>query len=316
MLIGKQKDELIDRLGRVVVLFGGASAEREVSLQSGSAVVKALSEEGIDVVALDVHEQPLNEILSAKADRAFIALHGPGGEDGKIQALLEILGIPYSGSGVAASSLCMSKLKTKQLWRGVGLPTPDFCMLNQSSDWDNVIKTLSGRAMVKPCHEGSSIGMALVSSADELHKAYLNASAYDRFVLAEQYVVGSEYTVAILNGEALPPIKLETNNTFYDFNAKYLSNDTRYLCPCGLDSEKENELKVLALRAFDAVGAVGWGRVDIMADSEGKFQLLEVNTVPGMTSHSLVPMAAKAAGLSFNELVLAIVQQTLIEDEI
>lgn len=306
-----EKLEWIDRCGRVAVLFGGQSAEREISLQSGDAVVRALSEAGVDVVAVDVRENPLTSILTAKADRAFIALHGPGGEDGKIQALLEFLQIPYTGSGVSASALSMDKVRSKQLWRGVGLPTPEFCLLTENTDWPDATSKLGGVAMVKPCHEGSSIGMSRVTNAEELEQAYLQASKFDKTVMAETFITGAEYTVAILNGEALPPIKLETNHQFYDFDAKYQANDTGYLCPCGLSAEDEQRLKDLACSAFATLGAAGWGRVDIMADNEGQFYLLELNTVPGMTSHSLVPMAAKAAGYSFNELVLAILRQSL-----
>ena len=311
MIEKTEKQVLVDKLGRVAVLYGGQSAEREVSLKSGAAVIRALSEEGVDVVEVDVQHNPLNEVLAAKADRVFIALHGAGGEDGKIQALLELLDLPYTGSGIAASAIGMDKLRTKQLWKGVGLPTPSFSVLDESSDFEAVMRDFDGPAMVKPCHEGSSIGMALVQNAAELQQAYIEASKFDRSVLAERYIQGEEYTVAILNGKALPPIKLETNNVFYDFSAKYESNDTKYLCPCGLSDNKESEIKELAINAFTSVGAYGWGRVDVMADQQGNFYLLELNTVPGMTSHSLVPMAAKVAGYDFNELVLAIAAQTL-----
>lgn len=301
----------IQRLGNVAVLYGGTSAEREISLRSGNAVISALREAGVAVVPVDVGENPLAQLQQLKVDRVFIALHGAGGEDGKIQALLEWLQLPYTGSGIAASALCMDKLRTKQLWRGVGLSTPDYRVLSETSNWNSVIEELGGIAMVKPCHEGSSIGMAKVSNASDLAKAYAVADRYDHLVLAERYISGAEYTVAILDNVALPPIKLETHHQFYDFSAKYQANDTRYICPCGLPSESEARLKQLALAAFQSVGAKGWGRVDVMADAEGEFYLLELNTVPGMTDHSLVPMAAKAAGLSFTDLVLAILRQTL-----
>ncbi|MCR6650612.1 MAG: D-alanine--D-alanine ligase [Cellvibrionaceae bacterium] len=301
----------IKSLGSVAVLYGGTSAEREISLRSGEAVITALRGAGVSVVPVDIGENPLQQLPQLKVDRVFIALHGTGGEDGKIQALLEWLQLPYTGSGIAASALCMDKLRTKQLWRGVGLSTPDYRVLSNKSDWRDVMQQLGGVAMVKPCHEGSSIGMAKVSSADELAKAYANASQYDSVVLAERYIQGAEYTVAILDGVALPPIKLETHHQFYDFSAKYQANDTRYICPCGLPAESETRLKNLALAAFQTVGAEGWGRVDVMADAQGEFYLLELNTVPGMTDHSLVPMAAKAAGYSFTDLVLAILRQTL-----
>lgn len=302
---------LIQRLGNVAVLYGGTSAEREISLRSGNAVVSALRDAGVAVVPVDVGANPLEQLQQLKVDRVFIALHGAGGEDGKIQALLEWLQLPYTGSGIAASALCMDKLRTKQLWRGVGLSTPDYRVLSATSDWDSVIAELGGVAMVKPCHEGSSIGMAKVGNASDLAKAYAVADGYDHSVLAERYISGAEYTVAILDGVALPPIKLETHHQFYDFSAKYQADDTRYICPCGLPGESEARLKQLALAAFQSVGARGWGRVDVMADAQGEFYLLELNTVPGMTDHSLVPMAAKAAGLSFTDLVLTILRQTL-----
>lgn len=304
-------DELKKQLGRVGVLLGGTSSEREISLQSGAAVVAALEEAGIEHVAIDVGINAIADIQAAKIDRAFLALHGAGGEDGRIQAVLEYLNIPFTGSGVQASALAMDKLRTKQLWRGVNLSTPDFAVLNTANDWENVLADLGGEVMVKPAHEGSSIGMARVKTAQELAEAFQNAAKYDGSVIAERLIVGSEFTVAILDGEALPPIKLETDHTFYDFNAKYIANDTRYICPCGLDAAKEAELKQLALDAFDAVGCEGWGRVDVMADKYMNFYLLEVNTLPGMTSHSLVPMAAKARGLSFSELVLTILRAGL-----
>lgn len=303
--------DLAVRLGRVAVLYGGVSAEREISLLSGAAVVRALKEEGVQVEAVDVGANALQQLQQLQVNRAFIALHGAGGEDGKIQALLEYMGIPYTGSGIAASALCMDKLRTKQLWRGVGLSTPDYALLNADSDWQSIMESLGGVAMVKPCHEGSSIGMAKVSTAAELARAYETASRYDSVVLAERYISGAEYTVAVLDRQVLPPIKLETHHQFYDFDAKYEADDTRYICPCGLAEADEARLRELVLAAFVSVGAKGWGRVDVMADQQGNFYLLELNTVPGMTSHSLVPMAAKAAGYSFNQLVLAILCQTL-----
>lgn len=300
-----------DIFGRVAVLYGGTSSERTVSLKSGAAIIRALSEENVDVVPVDILENPLQQILAAKADRIFIALHGPGGEDGKIQALLEFLDLPYTGSGVSASSLCMDKLRTKQLWAGVGLPSPKFYKLRPDADFKQVLESLGGCAVVKPSHEGSSIGISVVRTEQELRSAFEDAYRLDQDVLVERYVDGEEYTVAILNGQALPPIRLEPQNKFYDFDAKYESNETKYHCPCGLNEEQEAKLKALALEAFASLGATGWGRVDVMADKENNFYLLEVNTVPGMTDHSLVPMAANAAGLSFNDLVISILKQTL-----
>lgn len=304
-------EALKSRLGRVGVLFGGQSAEREISLQSGTAVINALKAAGIDPVVIDVGENAISDIQAAKLDRAFIALHGPGGEDGRIQAVLEYLKIPYTGSDVQSSALAMDKLRSKQLWRGVGLSTPDFTVLQAHTDWTAVLDSLGGEVMVKPAHEGSSIGMSRVQSAAELQAAYQNAAQYDGSVLVERLITGGEYTVAILDGKALAPIKLETDHRFYDFDAKYLAEDTRYLCPCGLNEAKEKELRELALNAFNALGCRGWGRVDVMADSALNFYLLEVNTVPGMTSHSLVPMAAKAEGLSFAQLVIAVLLASL-----
>lgn len=307
------------QLGRVGVLYGGLSAEREISLQSGSAVIAALAEAGIEHVAIDVGDEVIADIREAKIDRAFIILHGPGGEDGRMQALLEFLNIPYTGSDVASSALAMDKLRTKQLWRGVdingqqGLPTPEFAVLGHGSDFAQILDMLGGEVMVKPANEGSSIGMSRANNAAALETAFQTAAQYQGSVLVERLIVGGEYTIAILDGEALPPIKLETNHSFYDFNAKYIAEDTRYLCPCGLSLEKEHELKTLALNAFNAVGCRGWGRVDVMADAQQNFYLLEVNTAPGMTSHSLVPMAAKAVGLSFAELVLTILRASLVE---
>lgn len=309
----QQNERLIQQLGRVGVLFGGRSAEREISLQSGAAVVAALAQLGVDHVAIDIGDNSIDHLQKARIDRAFIALHGPGGEDGRIQAVLEYLNIPYTGSDVQASAIGMDKLRTKQLWRGIGVNTPDFLLLNEHSDWAQVLATLGGELMVKPAHEGSSIGMARVSSAAELKAAYAVAAKFDAVVIAERLVRGPEYTIAVLGDRALPVIRLETDHSFYDYDAKYLADDTRYLCPCGLDETTERDLQAQALHAFLGIGCRGWGRVDVMLDSAGVFQMLEVNTVPGMTDHSLVPMAAKAAGLEFSDLVLAILQQSLTE---
>lgn len=306
--------ELKQKIGRVGVLYGGTSAEREISLQSGAAVIAALQEAGIEHVAIDVNENVIADIQAANIDRAFLILHGPGGEDGRIQALLEFLNIPYTGSDVQSSALAMDKLRTKYLWTGlseksnISLPTPDFAVLTCTSDFADVLQRLGGEAMVKPANEGSSIGMSRVKTAAELEAAFNIAANYQGSVLVERLIVGAEYTVGILDDVALPAIKLETHHSFYDYDAKYLAEDTRYLCPCGLSTEKEDELKRLALNAFKALGCRGWGRVDVMADAQQNFYLLEVNTAPGMTSHSLVPMAAKAVGLSFTELVLTVLR--------
>lgn len=299
------------RLGRVGVLFGGISAEREISLKSGVEVVQGLRAAGVDVVPMQVDDDVVARLLAERLDRVFIALHGPGGEDGCVQGVLELLGIPYTGSGVLASALAMDKLRTKQVWQGMGLPTPAFSLLDEHCDWAAVMASLGPRVIVKPAHEGSSIGMSIANSAAELHAAWQAACRYDSVVLAEEWIVGSEFTVAVLDDRVLPPIRLESANAFYDFDAKYRSGDTRYLCPCGLDSQREEDLKALARRAFDSLGCAGWGRVDVMQRDDGAFELLEVNTVPGMTDHSLVPMAARAAGIDFSTLVVRILESTL-----
>ncbi len=294
----------INPLGKVAVLYGGNSAERDISLQSGHAVLKALLEEGVDAEGLDPKDEFLSKLR--KFDRVFIALHGRGGEDGTMQGLLEILKIPYTGSGVLASALAMDKVRCKQLWMGANLSTPDFWVIENASQL-SVIETIKKfPVMVKPAREGSSVGISKADNADELVEAVKLALQYD-LALIEQYIEGSEYTVAILGDAVLPPIRLDTPRTFYDYQAKYCSDDTSYICPCGLSEQDELQLKDLALQAFKSVGASGWGRVDVMRDAKGRFYLLELNTVPGMTSHSLVPMAAKQYGLSFNQLVLAIV---------
>lgn len=294
---------LVERLtSPVAVLLGGTSAERDISLQSGNAVLKALHNKGIAAVAIDTAEPGWVQALIADYQHVFIALHGIKGEDGTVQGLLEMLGISYTGSGVMASALAMDKMRCKQLWAGVGLPTPEFAHLQADSDWAGLMAQW-GEAMVKPAHEGSSLGMAKVDSAEQLEKAYHFAEQYDDVVIAERWINGAEFTVAVLAGAALPPIRLETENSFYDYEAKYISNDTKYICPCGLAPEQEQQLKQLAEQAFASIGCSGWGRVDFMQDEQGEFYLLEVNTVPGMTSHSLVPMAAKAVGMSFDDLV-------------
>lgn len=294
--------------GRVAVLMGGVSSEREISLRSGTAVLKGLLQEGVNGERFDPAEQPISA-LSAY-DRAFIVLHGQGGEDGVMQGVLETLRLPYTGSGVLASALAMDKLRSKQLWSGVGLPTPKFAVLQTETDFEAVVEELGLPLMVKPVCEGSSIGMAKVESAEALQQACRNAAEFAGAVIAEQWIEGAEYTVAILGQQPLPVIRLQTPHGFYDFEAKYQANDTQYLCPCGLESEQEQALQQLALQAFNALGCKGWGRVDLMVDGAGYPWLLEVNTVPGMTDHSLVPMAAKAAGIPFNQLLLDILEQS------
>ncbi|WGL62150.1 D-alanine--D-alanine ligase [Pseudomonas sp. CW003PS] len=297
--------------GRVAVLFGGKSAEREVSLKSGNAVLGALQAAGVDAFGIDVGDDFLQRLNSEKIDRAFIVLHGRGGEDGSMQGLLECAGIPYTGSGILASALAMDKLRTKQVWHSLGLPTPRHAVLTSQADCEAAAAELGFPLIVKPAHEGSSIGMAKVDSVEALLKAWQDAACYDSQVLVEQWIAGPEYTIAVLRGQVLPPIGLGTPHTFYDYDAKYLADDTQYRIPCGLSAEKEAELKELTARACEAVGTQGWARADVMQDASGQFWLLEVNTVPGMTDHSLVPMAARAAGLDFQQLVLAILADSV-----
>lgn len=301
----------VKALGRVAVLYGGRSAEREVSLNSGAAVLKALQTAGVDAFGIDVGDDLLQRLCEQQIDRAFIVLHGRGGEDGTVQGLLECAGIPYTGSGVLASALAMDKLRTKQVWHSIGLPTPRHATLSSEADCQQAAQDLGFPLIVKPANEGSSIGMAKVDDLAALLVAWQAAREFDSQVLVEQWITGPEFTVAVLGEQVLPPIRLATNNAFYDYEAKYLSNDTQYQIPCGLAADKEAELRELTARACQALGVTGWGRADVMQDSQGEFWLLEVNTVPGMTDHSLVPMAAQAAGLDFTQLVLSVLAGTL-----
>lgn len=300
-----------EALGKVAVLMGGWSSERDVSLKSGQAVLRALLNKDVDAIGIDVNRKTiLTELQNGGFERAFIILHGPGGEDGVIQGALEVLGIPYTGSGVMASAIAMDKLRTKQLFGGANLPTPKYMALDSDVDLNYVVAELGLPLMVKPALEGSSIGMTKVEEESDMPSAYQTAAQFEGLVFAEQWVTGNEYTVAILGDQALPVIRLETSRKFYDYEAKYLSNDTQYYCPCGLNEDEEARLQRLALSAFKAVGADGWGRVDIICDQDGKPYIIELNTVPGMTDHSLVPMAAKAAGIDFDELVFRILANT------
>ena len=301
-----------EALGKVAVLMGGWSSERDVSLNSGQAVLKALLNKDVDAAGIDVNRETiLNELQEGNFDRAFIILHGPGGEDGVIQGALEVLGIPYTGSGVMASAIAMDKLRTKQLFGGANLPTPKYMLLDNDVDLNYVVAELGLPLMVKPALEGSSIGMSKVEEEGEMQSAYHTAAQYEGLVFAEQWITGNEYTVAILGDQTLPVIRLETSRKFYDYEAKYVLDDTQYHCPCGLNADEEARLQRLALSAFKAIGAEGWGRVDILCDQEAKPYIIELNTVPGMTDHSLVPMAAKAAGIEFDELVYRILANTL-----
>jgi D-alanine-D-alanine ligase len=296
--------------GKVAVLLGGDSAEREISLLSGNAVLAALQRQGVDAQGIDAGRDVMQRLADGGFDRVFIMLHGRGGEDGVIQGALERLGLPYTGSGVLGSALGMDKYRTKLIWRGLGLPTPESVLLTNEQDLQQA-DALGYPLIVKPSHEGSSIGMAKVGAGSELAAAWREARHYDSQVLVERWIVGGEYTATILGEWALPLIRLETPRTFYDYEAKYQADTTRYHCPCGLPAEHEQALQALALQAFSAIGASGWGRVDLMLDQAGQAWLIEVNTVPGMTDHSLVPMSARQAGIDFDELVLQILAGTL-----
>jgi D-alanine-D-alanine ligase len=298
--------------GKVVVLMGGRSAEREISLRSGTAVLQALQAAGIDAHGVDAADEQLTAtLLQGGFTRAFIALHGRGGEDGVIQGLLQCIGLPYTGSGVLGSALGMDKLRSKQVWRSAGLPTPEFAVLSSAADVERVRDELHYPLMVKPAHEGSSIGITRVDGPDGLMAAWQLAADYDDSVLAEQWIDGLEYTAGILGDEALPLICLDTPNAFYDYAAKYEADTTRYLIPCGLPAAQEAGLQAMCLSAFAAIGAAGWGRVDFMLDAAGNPWLIEVNTVPGLTDHSLVPMAASARGIDFGQLVCRILDASL-----
>ena len=298
--------------GKVAVVMGGSAAEREISLRSGKAVYEALKRQNIDVVAIDVTDSPIKALSDISVDRVFNVIHGRGGEDGVLQAVLEVLNLPYTGSGVMASALTMDKLRTKLCWQGMGLATPKWLVLNTEQDIDQCQESLGFPVIVKPAREGSSIGMSKANNRSELVNALQLARQFDCDVYAEQWVQGREYTVAVLAGEALPVIRLETPNVFYDFDAKYRANTTLYHCPCGLSPEKEGQLQKLAELACQGLSVKGWARVDAFIDANERPQLIEVNTVPGMTDHSLVPMAAKAAGVDFNELVWRILETSLV----
>ncbi|MDX1749662.1 MAG: D-alanine--D-alanine ligase [Methylophaga sp.] len=297
--------------GRVAVLMGGRSAEREISLKSGRAVLAALQSLGVDAVELDVDKTVSERLRQDKFDRAFIILHGRGGEDGEIQGVLQSLQIPYTGSGITGAVLSMNKRLSKQVWQSQGLPTPKYVRLNRQSNPQQIVEELGLPIVIKPVNEGSSIGMSKVTSTEALQQAISLAFDYDDEVIAEQWVHGAEYTVSILNGEALPVIRLTTPREFYDFEAKYLADSTEYLCPCGLSDADEKRCQQMAINAFNALNMSGWGRIDVMEDQQGDFYLLEANSVPGMTDHSLVPMSARQAGISFENLVVQILKSSL-----
>ncbi|MBL1376767.1 D-alanine--D-alanine ligase [Zobellella iuensis] len=302
----------MSQFGKVAVLYGGRSAEREVSLRSGAAVLAGLERAGVDAHGIDTRDYPLARLKDEGFERAFIVVHGRGGEDGTLQGALEHLGMPYTGSRVLGSALAMDKIRTKQVWQAMGLPTADFRVVHKQDfnpgDAAVLLAQFQGPVFVKPSHEGSSIGMTKATDAATLADAIQEAFKFDDEVLLESFIEGDEYTVSILGERALPAIRLRTPHDFYDYSAKYQSGDTQYLCPCGLDEEGEQELGALSLAAFKAVAASGWGRVDLMRDKQGQWWLLEVNTVPGMTETSLVPKAAKVAGLSFDQLVVRVLE--------
>lgn len=298
----------MNSFGKVAVVMGGWGAEREVSLNSGAAVLKALLSQGVDAHGVDAGHDVIDVLKAGNFDRVFNILHGRIGEGGVLQGALELLQIPYTGCGVMASAISMDKLMTKRIWQGSGLKTPAYAVLNDETDFDAVVAEYGLPLMVKPADEGSSVGMTKVTKAEQLPEAYKFAKQYDSSVFAEQWVTGTEYTIAILGDQALPVIRVETDNTFYDYEAKYKSDETRYLCPCGLAAEAEQEIQMLAKQAFDLLGATSWGRIDLMQDEAGQSWLIELNTAPGMTSHSLVPKAAAAIGISFEELVVKVLE--------
>jgi len=300
-----------NKFGKVVVLMGGISVEREVSLNSGAAVLNALKSRGINAHGVDAQPENIGKLQDQGYDRAFIILHGRWGEDGVVQGALEAIGMPYTGSGVLGCALAMDKVRSKQIWQSVGLPSAEYRVLRSEADLDNLIADIGLPLFMKPACEGSSVGVAKVTEARNLLAAYKKAAKLDDVVLAEKFISGDELTVAILNGEALPIVRMQTENEFYDYQAKYESNQTQYFCPSGLSSKQETEIQEIALKAFKALGCDSWGRVDVMLDENNKPLLLEVNPAPGMTDHSLVPIAAAAKGISFEQLVLTILEASL-----
>ena len=301
--------------GKTAVLLGGDSSEREISLISGKAVLAALRGRGVDAHAFDPQERPIAELESGGFARAFIILHGPGGEDGAMQGALEWLGIPYTGSGVLASALTMDKLKTKRVVVGAGYAAPDYAVLSSPADLPRALERIGLPMMVKPASQGSSVGITKVKTAAELTTAYAEARAVDPLVFAEAFVAGAEYTVGVLQGGALPSIRIQPATEFYDYQAKYFRDDTQYHCPSGIDADAEAELQAAALAAFRVTDCAGWGRVDFMRDpASGQFYFIEINTTPGMTDHSLVPMAARQSGIDFDELVWRILETSFLRE--
>ena len=309
-MVETANNNLKQDFGKVAVLMGGWAAERSISLKSGHAVLEGLLEQGVDAHKVDAGRNVVEVLRAGKYDCVFNILHGRGGEDGEIQGALEISQIPYTGCGVMASAISMDKLMTKRIWSGADLPTPAFEILTADSNFSAVVEKLGLPLIIKPAQEGSSIGMTKVNQAEQLKAAYEKAAKFDDIVFAEQWVTGKEFTVSILGDLVLPTIQIVANTEFYDFDAKYESNETEYHCPCDLDEKQETEIKALSKKSFEILGGKGWGRVDLMQDANGKFWLIEVNTTPGMTDHSLVPMAAKQQGLSFPELTVEILKTT------
>lgn len=297
-----------NRFGKVAVLMGGLSAEREISLLSGNAVLGALRERGVDAHGFDPKERDISDLRRENFDRAFIALHGRYGEDGTVQGALELLGIPYTGSGVMASALAMDKWRTKLMWRSVGIPVPNDALVHETSDWNAVVRALGLPLIVKPVHEGSTIGLTKVRTREELPAAYELAARHDRMVLAEEFIDGRELTASILGEAALPLIRIEAPQGNYDYQNKYFSDETKYHCPAGIKAEMEQAIREVALQSFRVLGCEGWGRADLILRADDTFSFLEMNTSPGMTGHSLVPMAARQAGLSFPDLVARILE--------
>lgn len=296
------------RFGKVAVLFGGASAEREVSLMSGGAVLAALQAAGVDAHAFDPAERDLHILKEDGFERVFIALHGRGGEDGTVQGALELMGIPYTGSGVMASALSMDKWRTKMVWLAAGLPTPRYAILQQDTDWDAVAAELGLPIFVKPVHEGSSMGATKVVEAGQLQAAWALAARYDSLVIAEEFITGAELTAPFLEDRALPLVRIAAPGGNYDYQHKYFTDDTRYDCPCGLPAAQEAALQAMVMMSARVLGCRGWGRADLILTADGRPYLLEMNTSPGMTGHSLVPMSARVAGLDFTALCLRILE--------
>ncbi|MDC8445342.1 MAG: D-alanine--D-alanine ligase [Nitrosomonas sp.] len=294
------------RFGKVAVLLGGRSAEREISLQSGQAVLAALWRSGVDAHPFDPAEKPLSALLDEHFDCVHIALHGRFGEDGTVQGALELMGIPYTGSGVMASALAMDKWRTKLLWQAVGVSSPRCVLLTAQSNFDQVAQTLGLPLIIKPAREGSTIGLSKIYQTQDIEQAYRQAANHDDLVLAEEFIEGTELTAAILGDKPLPLVRIEVSGDLYDYQAKYFSDETRYYCPCGLSEEQERAVQEQALLAYQTLGCEGWGRIDLIVSRTGGFYFLEANTSPGMTNHSLVPMAARTAGMEFDELVLKI----------